>query len=110
FGIVGIEALAAGRPAVASATGGIVDWLEDGVSGLLVPPADVPALARALNELLADPGRQSAMGSAGKRAVAERFSPARHLMALLEGYRSARATWRSDREELPAGAAAHGLR
>lgn len=110
FGIVGIEALAAGRPAVASATGGIVDWLEDGVSGLLVPPADVQALARALNELLADPGRQSAMGSAGKRAVAERFSPARHLMALLEGYRSARATWRSDREELPAGAAAHGLR
>jgi glycosyltransferase involved in cell wall biosynthesis len=108
FGIVGIEALAAGRPAVASATGGIVDWLEDGVSGLLVPAGDAPALARALNELLADPERQSAMGSAGKRAVAERFSPDRHLAALLEGYRCALATWRSDREELPAGAAALG--
>jgi glycosyltransferase involved in cell wall biosynthesis len=84
----------------------MVDWLEDGVSGLHVPAGDAPALARALNELLADPERQSAMGIAGRRVVAERFSPDRHLAALLEGYRSALATWRSDREELPAGAAA----
>ncbi len=93
FGLVGIEALAAGRPAVASATGGIVDWLDDGLSGLCVPPGDPSRLAAALNELLADPDRQRAMGMAGREAVAARFSPASHLAALLAGYRSARSGW-----------------
>jgi glycosyltransferase involved in cell wall biosynthesis len=93
FGLVGIEALAAGRPAVGSSTGGIGDWLEHGVSGLCVAPGDAPALARALNELLADPDRQRVMGIAGREAVAQRFSPDRHLAALLEGYRAARSTW-----------------
>jgi glycosyltransferase involved in cell wall biosynthesis len=95
FGLVGIEALAAGRPAVASLTGGVVDWLEDGVAGLGVPPGDELELARALNELLADPGRQAAMGMAGRRVVADRFSPERHVAALLGGYRAARAHWQS---------------
>src|SRR5438034_10653049 len=74
FGLVGIEALAAGRPCVASATGGITDWLEHGVGGLCVPPGDVKALSAALNELLSDPARQRAMGLAGQRAVAKKFS------------------------------------
>ncbi|HWX96135.1 MAG TPA: glycosyltransferase family 4 protein [Solirubrobacteraceae bacterium] len=95
FGLVGIEGQAAGRPAVASATGGIVDWLDDGVSGLSVPPGDAGRLAQALNELLADPERRRAMGIAGRRAVAERFSADTHLRALLEGYRNARSTWDS---------------
>jgi glycosyltransferase involved in cell wall biosynthesis len=93
FGLVGIEGLASGRPAVASATGGIGDWLEDGVSGLCVPPGDPRSLARALNELLADPERQAAMGAAGRESVARRFSPERHLSRLLEGYRAAQAHW-----------------
>jgi glycosyltransferase involved in cell wall biosynthesis len=95
FGLVGIEALAAGRPAVASATGGVGDWLEDGVAGLCVPPGDEGELARALNELLADPDRQQTMGTAGRRLVAERFSPERHVTALLNGYRAARSGWES---------------
>ncbi|HWX44902.1 MAG TPA: glycosyltransferase family 4 protein [Solirubrobacteraceae bacterium] len=95
FGLVGIEALAAGRPVVASATGGILDWLQDGVNGLSVRPGDARDLARALNELLADPQRQSAMGTAGREMVGARFSPERHLAALLEAYRTARSTWRS---------------
>jgi glycosyltransferase involved in cell wall biosynthesis len=94
FGLVGIEAQAAGRPAVASSTGGIVDWLEDGVSGLCVPPGDPARLAHALNELLADPQRRRAMGEAGRQSVATRFSSETHLQALLEGYRTARSTWR----------------
>ena len=93
FGLVGIEGLASGRPAVASATGGIEDWLEDGVSGLCVPPGNPRSLARALNELLADPERQTAMGAAGRETVARRFSPERHLARLLEGYRAAHANW-----------------
>ena len=94
FGIVGIEALAAGRPAVGSATGGIGDWLEDGVCGTTVAPGDAGALAQALSDLLDDPERQHTMGLAGRALVAERFSPERHVAKLLEGYAGARASWR----------------
>ncbi|HEX3911262.1 MAG TPA: glycosyltransferase family 4 protein [Solirubrobacteraceae bacterium] len=94
FSLVGIEALAAGRPVVASETGGIRDWLEPGVNGLGVKPGDVSALAAALNELLADPDRQAQMGRAGQQMVAARFSRERHVEALIEAYRTARATWR----------------
>jgi glycosyltransferase involved in cell wall biosynthesis len=97
FGLVGIEALGAGRPVVASSTGGIGDWLEDGANGLCVPPGDAHALARALNELLADPTKQQAMGAAGRTMVSARFSAERHVVALLEAYRTARATWETDR-------------
>ena len=97
FGIVGIETLAAGRPAVASATGGIVDWLEDGVCGLTVTPGDAGALALALNEMLADPDKQRAMGSAGRELVAARFSPERHVATLMVAYRSARLSWLGER-------------
>ena len=93
FGLVGIEAFSAGRPVVASATGGVADWLQDGVSGILVEPGDVGALARALEELLADPERQSAMGDAGRERVAARFSRDRHVAALLDAYRAAREAW-----------------
>lgn len=93
FGLVGIEALAAGRPVVASLTGGISDWLEDGVTGVGVRPGDVRGLARALAALLADPRRQRAIGAAGREMVATRFSPTRHVEALLEAYRAARVSW-----------------
>jgi glycosyltransferase involved in cell wall biosynthesis len=88
FGLVGIEAFASGRPVVASATGGVRDWLSDGVDGLTVPPGDAGRLARALEDLLADPERQRRMGEAGRRSVAERFSPERHVGALLDCYAS----------------------
>ena len=97
FGLVGIEALAAGRPVVASAVGGIRDWLEHGVNGLAVKPGDANVLAHALQELLADPARQRAMGLAGREMVARRFSAERHVAALLDAYRSARANWESAR-------------
>lgn len=93
FGLVGIETLAQGRPVIASATGGIGDWLEDGVGGLLAAPGDVPALAAALNELLADPERQRAMGAAGRERVASRFTAAHHVAALLGAFDAARTGW-----------------
>ncbi|HEY2718759.1 MAG TPA: glycosyltransferase family 4 protein, partial [Solirubrobacteraceae bacterium] len=93
FGLVGIEAFAAGRPVVASATGGIEDWLEHGRSGLCVKPGDVGALARALDELLSDPERQRKMGAAGRATVEERFTEQRHVAALLNAYAAARETW-----------------
>jgi glycosyltransferase involved in cell wall biosynthesis len=103
FGLVGIEALAAGRPVIASATGGVGDWLEHGVSGLCVTPGDAGELARALNELLADPQRQHAMGAASRDTVNRRFSPERHLAGILEAYGETRARWLRSRQQTPAG-------
>jgi glycosyltransferase involved in cell wall biosynthesis len=91
FGMVGIEAFEAGRPVVASATGGIGDWLEHGVNGLAVKPGDADALAGALNELLADGERRRAMGAAGAALAAERFTAERHVAGLLDAYRLARS-------------------
>jgi glycosyltransferase involved in cell wall biosynthesis len=93
FGLVGIEAHCAGRPVVASDTGGVRDWLDDGVSGVLVPPGDADALARALGQLLADPRRQDEMGAAGRATVAARYSRERHVASLLAGYDAARSHW-----------------
>jgi glycosyltransferase involved in cell wall biosynthesis len=95
FGIVGIEAHAAARPVIASRTGGIADWLDDGVSGLTVAAGDPHALARALTDLLADPERRRTMGRAGSSSVRARFSPARHLQALEQAYAMAAAARRA---------------
>jgi len=97
FGLVGIEGFATGRPAVASATGGIPEWLEHGVSGLTVPAGDHRALAAALGELLADPARRHAMGEAGRATVAARYSRAAHVEALAGAYADARSAWQDSR-------------
>jgi glycosyltransferase involved in cell wall biosynthesis len=57
-----MEYMAAAKPVVATAVGGIPDLLEDGVHGLLVPPRDPAALARGIAELLHDPARRRALG------------------------------------------------
>jgi glycosyltransferase involved in cell wall biosynthesis len=95
FGLVGIEAFAAGRPVIASATGGVGDWLQDGVNGLTVRAGDERELAAAIERLLDDPDRQARMGAAGRRTVAERFSEERHVAALLGAYETARENWES---------------
>lgn len=69
FGQVAVEAMAAHKPVVASAVGGLPDVIVDGETGLLVPPGDPAALRLALRELLLDPARRARMGEAGhKRA------------------------------------------
>lgn len=93
FGLVGIEAHAAGRPVVASSTGGVEDWLEDGRSGICVPAGDATALALAISTLLADPQLQHTMGAAGEASVRERFTEGHHVAALLEAYTVARERW-----------------
>jgi glycosyltransferase involved in cell wall biosynthesis len=98
FGLVGIEALAAGRPVIASATGGVSDWLDDNVSGRCVKPGDVGELVDALGQLLGDPDKQRTMGMAGREAVARRFSAERHFGAIIDAYREARVAWRAPLE------------
>jgi glycosyltransferase involved in cell wall biosynthesis len=81
-----LEAMAHGRPVVASAVGGIPELVEDGVTGLLVPAGDVDALRAALARLLADPTLRRRMGREGRRRVAALCSRERIADATLEAY------------------------
>jgi glycosyltransferase involved in cell wall biosynthesis len=76
FGIVFLEAMAAGLPIVACRTSAVPEVVEDGRTGVLVPPRDPAALAGALAALLGDPARRRALGEAGGRAVAA-YTPER---------------------------------
>jgi glycosyltransferase involved in cell wall biosynthesis len=66
---VALEALAAGRPVVASRIGGLPDLVADGETGVLVPPADPGALARAITATLADRDRLAAMAKAARQSA-----------------------------------------
>ena len=74
LGVVLIEAMSYARPVIASAAGGIVDIVEDGRNGLLVPPGDAAALAKAIGRMMEDPARARALGLQGREDAAARFS------------------------------------
>src|ERR671929_1826568 len=88
FGIVPLEAMACGVPVVASAVGGLVDSVVDGVTGVHVPPRRPDLLAAALQGLMADPERRREMGAAGVRRVRQRFSWSGVAGATLDVYRT----------------------
>ncbi|MDC9825774.1 glycosyltransferase [Devosia sp. ZB163] len=74
LGVALLQASSAGVPIVASAAGGIIEAVRHGVNGLLVPPADVPALREAIALLLADESRGVEMGRAGMALMASEYS------------------------------------
>jgi len=74
FGLINLEAMACETPVVASAVGGIVEVVEDGKTGLLVPPAQPEVLAQALTRVLDNPELGRRMGKAGRARVEARFS------------------------------------
>jgi len=69
-----LESMAAGVPVVATAVGGNPEMVQEGVTGLLVPPRDSSALAAAIERILRDPALARRLGSAGRQSVTERFS------------------------------------
>ncbi len=91
FGIVAIEAMACGRPVIASDIGGLRDIVVDGETGFRVPPGDPPALRQAIECLLADPELQERMGQAGKRKVTE-FRASAVVPRIEQAYRNVMST------------------
>jgi L-malate glycosyltransferase len=83
-----LESMAAGVPVVATRVGGTPEAVEDGVSGLLVPPGDPVALADAICGVLADPALAGRLGCAARRSIRERFSIERMVSATEQLYLS----------------------
>lgn len=86
FGSSVLEAAAVGVPAVATRIYGLTDAVEDGVSGLLIPPSDPAALAHALQRLLDDPETRREMGRAARDRALQRFSRERIVEGLRDFY------------------------
>ncbi len=74
FGRVIVEAMLAGRPVIASNGGGVPEIIEDGVSGLLVPPGDVEVLAAAVSSLLQNPQRAHMLAAVGCERARANFT------------------------------------
>jgi glycosyltransferase involved in cell wall biosynthesis len=77
-----MEAMAAGKPVICTAVGGVPELVEDGGGGLLVPPGDAKALACAMRRMLEDPRARASMGGASAKRAVERFD----LQAMTEAY------------------------
>lgn len=88
FGLVLAEAMACGLPVVATNVGAIPEVVQDGVTGVLVPPDDAQALADAMVSLLSDRPRMQAMAAAGAQRVRERFTWDLVAQRVLGGYHS----------------------
>jgi glycosyltransferase involved in cell wall biosynthesis len=86
-----LEAMAAAKPIVATAVGGLAEAIDDGRSGLLVPPGDADALAEAVVSLLRDPEKAARLGREARRSLEDRFSLEKSVRANEEVYRSALA-------------------
>ncbi|MET7410051.1 MULTISPECIES: glycosyltransferase [Streptomyces] len=89
FGLVVVEAMAAGVPAVAAGHGAFTELVEDGVTGLLHRPGEAASLAACLRRITAEASRNREMGRAARRRYERGFSPDVGLERLLEGYRTA---------------------
>jgi glycosyltransferase involved in cell wall biosynthesis len=87
FSQVVIEAMAVGAPLVATDVGGAREVITDGETGILIPPADVPAIVEAVLRLHRAPDLRDRLAAAGKRSVMERFTVERMVGSQIDCYR-----------------------
>ncbi len=109
FGFAIAEAMAGGCAVVATNAGGIPELIEDGVTGLLVPPADPAALAAAIRRLLDDPALRARLQAAARRRVEERFDLERSVRANLDWCEEAAGRKSAERQDLPVTSAPKGF-
>jgi glycosyltransferase involved in cell wall biosynthesis len=81
-----LEASAMEIPVIGSRIPGILDAIEDGINGILIPPDDPTALAAAIRRLHADPQLRRTMGRAGRERVLRRYDPSQVIQAWLDEY------------------------
>jgi len=89
FGLVAVEAMAAGAPCIAAAHGALPELVTHGVDGTLVAPGDPRALAAAIADVEARPDTYAAYGEAARDSYQKRFDPEDNLSQLLDIYRFA---------------------
>lgn len=87
LGVVMLEAMALGRPVIASGVGGVMSVIEDNVNGLIVPPSDSRSLGDRIIELLQDREKARRIAAAGQQMVRDRFNENRMLDEVLQIYR-----------------------
>jgi glycosyltransferase involved in cell wall biosynthesis len=111
FGLVLLEAMAAGKPVIAADLPGVRAVVRDTQGGVLVPPGDAAALGAAFADLAADSARRAALGQAGRCAVIERYTWEPVVRRLEHAYHTAldRPRSASAAEPLPAPACAPGV-
>jgi N-acetyl-alpha-D-glucosaminyl L-malate synthase BshA len=88
FGMVALEAMAAGVPVVGTRVGGLINLVQEGVCGRLLPVGDLDGMAAAAGELLLTPNLAAAYGEAGRRIARERYAPAEVVAAYVGLYSS----------------------
>jgi glycosyltransferase involved in cell wall biosynthesis len=96
YGVVAREAMAHGRPVVATYVGGLAEAVEDGITGLVVPPRDTQALRAAIERLLADADLRKRLGAAARDVATVAFSWEKSTAATLYAYRSATGAMPAD--------------
>ncbi len=86
FGRVVIEGMASEKPVIATAAGGVMDIIEDGVTGILVPCGDSRALAHAIEQILSNPFKARQIGIAARKSVEAKFTIQKHASEVKEIY------------------------
>jgi glycosyltransferase involved in cell wall biosynthesis len=89
LGTTMLEAMAFGRPVIATGVGGVASVIRDGQTGLVVPPRNSSELARKMIELLDNPPRARAIGNQARRLVVDEFNVATMVRKTAEVYRAA---------------------
>ena len=86
LGVMMLEAMALGRPVIASGVGGVLTVIEDGKTGLIVPPSDSRSLADRIADLLTNPDKARQLGLAGQQRIREHFNQERMLDEVIQLY------------------------
>jgi glycosyltransferase involved in cell wall biosynthesis len=81
-----LEGMACGKPVIVTAVGGLKETVRDGATGLIVPPADPPAIAAAALRLLSDPELRARIGVSARKYVEDHHSYTAHAKLVLAEY------------------------